>query len=71
MCQYADQVIKMVDGQVQRIIEDRQEILEMVAAGKAEVQALPLLEAQPVARRNGKVSVALPFAPNTVAVPSI
>ena len=71
LCQYANQVIKMVDGQVQRIIEDRQEILEMVAAGKAEVQGLPVLEAKPIVRRNGKSQVALPFGSNTVAVPSI
>jgi len=71
MCQYADQVIKMVDGEVQRVIEDRQEILEMAASGKAEVQGLPVLEAKPIVRRNSKSQVALPFGSNTVAVPTL
>jgi putative ABC transport system ATP-binding protein len=71
LCQYADQVIKMVDGEVQRVITDRQEILEMAASGKAEVQGLPVLEAKPIVRRNGKSQVALPFGSNTVAVPTL
>jgi putative ABC transport system ATP-binding protein len=36
MCQYADRVIQMLDGRIERTIEDRAEILTLANAGRLE-----------------------------------
>jgi putative ABC transport system ATP-binding protein len=41
MCQYADRIIQMVDGQVERILEDKQEIAALANSGGFEKFAIP------------------------------
>jgi ABC-type glutathione transport system ATPase component len=56
MVQYADRVIQMQDGVVQRVIEDRAEILALAQAGKQEGASVaqPQLQVPTEMRRNGQ-----------------
>ncbi len=42
MCQYADRIIQMVDGQVERIFDDKQEIAALANSGGFEKFAMPV-----------------------------
>ncbi len=66
MCQYADRVIQMQDGVVQRIIEDRQEINALAQAGRQEHAPALVPAAEP--RPNGRFRSQLPaMTPGTLA----
>jgi hemin transport system ATP-binding protein len=48
LCQYVDKVIKMVDGKVQQVIEERREIDAMANSSNLESQAMPVAKAEPL-----------------------
>ena len=69
MCQYADRIIQMQDGVVERIIEDRQEINALAQAGKQQHAPAPVPTVEP--RPNGQWRSQLPVMSSQLAAPAV
>ena len=56
LCQYVDRVIQMLDGQIQRVVDDPDEIYALANTGRPESLQAPLVVTTPPAkvRLNGK-----------------